>query len=115
MQVHRHQRNLDKALRRLEEETEICPADKRLIASFSKNRLARGCGRLRIVKCIYSLRYFARRLKMPFEQATKEDLIGLVEEIENRDYAENTKYDHKIVLKIFYKWLKGNDDVFHLK
>ena len=111
-EVHRHQRNLDLALCRLEKERGVCPENKRLIASFSKNRLARGTGRLRIVKCIYSLRYLARWLKKPFDTATKDDLIELTGEIENYDYSDNTKYDHKVVLKIFYKWLKGNDEAF---
>ncbi|MFA4983171.1 MAG: tyrosine-type recombinase/integrase [Candidatus Micrarchaeia archaeon] len=112
LSVHKHQKNLEQALRRLGEEKGICPENKRLIASFSKNRLARGCGRLRIVKCIYSLRYLAKWLKKPFDKATKEELIELTGEIENYNYSENTKYDHKVVLKIFYKWLKGNDEEF---
>jgi len=32
--------------------------------------------------------------------------------LEEKPYAEYTKYDFKIVLKMFYKWLKGNDEEF---
>ncbi len=37
-------------------------------------------------------------------------MIALVGNLERSDYAEHTKYDLKVMLKMFYKWLKGNDE-----
>jgi len=110
--IHRHQRNIEMAYGLLERDANVSPQNKKVILSFSKMRLAKGSGRLRVVKCVYCLRYLAKWLKKPFEEATKEDIIGLVGEIESQKYSENTKYDIKVVLKIFYKWLRGNDEIY---
>jgi len=110
--VHKSQKNFEQATARLDKDREVCAENKKLILSFSKVRLAKGSSRLRVVKCLYCLRFLSHWLKKPFDKATKDDLIELVGEIERTDYAENTKYDFKIVLKMFYKWFKGNDEEF---
>ena len=52
-------------------------------------------------------------MKKPFFKATKDNLIALVGELNSiSKYSEHTKYDFKVVLKMFYKWLKGNDEFF---
>ena len=47
-----------------------------------------------------------------FRQATQDDLLDLVSLIDAKNYAEYTKYDFKVVLKMFYKWLLGKDEDF---
>ena len=111
-EMHRPQKSIADAVRRVEEDTEVCARNKAIILDFSKIRLAKGIGRLRVVKCTYCLRYLAKWLGKPFDEASKEDLLKLVGEIENKGYSENSKYDFKVVLKLLYKWLKGNDEVF---
>ena len=32
--------------------------------------------------------------------------------IEKRDYSAWTKHDYKVIIKRFYKWLKGNDETY---
>src|SRR3989339_1522256 len=51
-------------------------------------------------------------LNKPFGQADKENIISLMGELEATKYAEHTKYDFKVVLKMFYRWLLGNDEDF---
>ena len=46
----------------------------------------------------------------PFEEATKDDIVELIAKIERRNYAEWTKHDYKVILRKFYKWLRGTDD-----
>ncbi len=111
-EVHKSMKNFEQSCARVEKDDEVSPENKKLILSFSKMRLAKGSSRLRVVKCMYGLRFLSHWLKMPFEQATKNDLIELIGEIERQDYAENSKYDFKVILKMFYKWLKGNDETF---
>jgi len=111
-EVHKSMKNFEQSCDRLERDELVCPENKKLILSFSKMRLAKGSSRLRVVKCMYGLRFLSHWLKKPFERATKNDLIELVGEIERQDYAENSKYDFKVILKMFYKWLKGNDETF---
>ncbi len=83
---------------------------KKLIGEFGKIRLAKGSTKLRVVKCMWCLRSMAKWLNKDFSEATKEDLINLVNEIDTKGYADHTCYDLKIVLKLFYKWLLGNDE-----
>jgi len=109
---HRSMKDFEAACRRVEQDKQVCPENKQAILDFCRARLARGSSRLRVVKCAYCLRFLAHWLKMTFAQASKNDLISLVGELEQQDYAEYTKYDFKIVLKLLYKWLKGNDETF---
>jgi len=110
--IHKHQGKVDLAFARVERDEAVCTENKQAIYGFSKTRLAKGSSRLRVVKCAYCLRFLARWLKKPFEEATKDELVNLVGELENKPYAEYTKYDFKVVLKMFYKWLKGGDEEF---
>jgi len=47
-----------------------------------------------------------------FDAATKSDIEDLVFKIERSDYSPWTKRDYKVVLKRFYRWLKGNDEEY---
>ena len=51
-------------------------------------------------------------LDKDFKKATQNDLLNLVSALDMKDYSEYTKYDFKIVLKTFYKWLLGEDEEF---
>ncbi len=82
------------------------------IENFALMRLAKGSGKLRVVKCMYCVCLLAQWLNKDFSKATKTDLIRLVTDIDSKNYAEYTRYDFKIVLKMFYKWLFGKDEEF---
>ncbi len=114
--LYNYPRRLELAIVNLNKEQAVCEENKQAIISFSKGRLARGSGHGRVAKVVYCLRFWASWLKKPFGHATKDDLISLVGGLEtNPKYAEHTKYDFKIVLKMFYKWLEGNDETFPQK
>ena len=112
LELYDYPRRLELCLEHLRKEKGIGEENIREIEMFSKIRLAKGSGYGRVAKVVYCIRFLARWLGKPFREATKDDLIALVGELETKDYAEYTKYDFKIVLKMFYKWLKGNDEVF---
>jgi site-specific recombinase XerD/ribosomal protein L40E len=109
--MYKSQTDFSKAMERLNA-SKLSAKTKRQIADFSKIRLAKGSGKLRVVKCMYCLRYLAEWLNKDFSQATKNDLIRLATEIDSKQYSDYTKYDFKIVLKMFYKWLLGKDEEF---
>jgi len=102
--------DLDAALARLEKDEAVLPQNRQLILKFANTWLAKGFTKVRVVKLVYCLRRLSGWLGKPFGQATKEDIITLVGSIESKEYAENTKYDFKVILKMFYKWLKGDDE-----
>jgi integrase/ribosomal protein L40E len=111
--LYNYPRRLELAIANLSKDQTVCEENKKGIVSFSKGRLAKGSGHGRVTKVVYGLRLLARMLKKPFAEATKDDLVTLVGEFEsNPDYSEYTRLDYKIILKMFFKWLKGNDEVF---
>ena len=110
--VHRSQANIDLAYGRVEKDAAVCAKNKQLIFSFSRDRLAKGVGRMRMTKCIYCLRFMARWHKTPFDKATKDSLMQLVNMVDAQPYAPASKHDFKTILKMFFKWLKGNDEAF---
>lgn len=109
--LYNYPRRMENAIANMEKDGKVGQKNREAIISFCKVRLARGSGHGRVAKVIYCLRNMAVWLNKPFDQATKDDLIAMIGGLEsNAHYSESTKYDYKIVLKIFYKWLKGNDE-----
>jgi len=111
--LYNYPRRLELAIGHLNRDQAVCEENRKAIISFSKGRLARGSTHGRAAKIVYCLRFLAKWLKKPFRKATKEDLVALIGELEsNQNYSEYTRLDYKIVLKMFYKWLKGNDETY---
>ena len=105
----------EQALDKLREEKEVCKENMNAIISFCEVKLAKGTTYGRVAKTVYCLRFLAKWLKKPFKKATKNDLVALIGDLERKDYAAHTKYDFKVILKMFYKWLEGKDEVFPKK
>jgi integrase/ribosomal protein L40E len=110
--IHRCQSDIDAAYRRLDEDRGVCAKNRELIHAFARERLAKGVGNLRMAKCVYCLRYLARWNKTPFEDATKESVLGLVVAINSKELSPASKSDFRAVLKLFFKWYKGNDETY---
>ena len=111
--LYNYPKRLEQAINKLNNDGLVCEQNKQAIIAFSKVRLAQGSSHGRVAKVVYCLRFLAKWLKKPYLEATKDELISLIGDLEsNPKYAEYTKYDFKIVLKMFYKWLKGNDEEF---
>lgn len=102
---------LKSEIERMNNEVRISQVNKCDILSFSKIRFAKGSGHGRVAKVVYCMRCWAKWLGKPFREATKDDLVKVVGELEHARYSEYTRYDLKIVLKMFYKWLEGNDEI----
>lgn len=112
LELYDYPRRLELSLQKLRKQKGIGKENIEDITAFANIRLAKGSGHGRVAKVIYCLRFLAIWFGKPFRLATKDDLIFLVGELEKKEFAEHTKYDFKIVLKMFYKWLKGNDEIF---
>ena len=107
--MYKSQTNFEQELGRLNA-SGLHSKTKKQIEDFARIRLAKGSSKLRVVKCMYCIRYLAGWLNKDFSKATKTDLIRLVTEIDSKNYSDYTRYDFKIVLKMFYKWLLGKDE-----
>ena len=64
-----------------------------------------------MVKYLQTLRNLSQLLGKPFLKATKEDFVELVSKIErNPEWTDWTKHDFKVILRRYYRWLKGLND-----
>jgi integrase len=102
---------LESRLKRLKE-SDISARNKELILKFHDNCFAEGLTVRRTLVYASYLPRLAAILGKDFDKATKEDLQHLVAQIERSDYAERSKYDLKVVIKKFYKWLLGNNEFY---
>lgn len=109
MDFHTYGARINSALRIIENGnlTESNRAD---LLEFYEFLVANGLSRGRILKYLYHLLKIGAWLEKPFKEATKKDIIKLVQIIETQDYTAHTKHDYKIVVKRFYQWLRNSDD-----
>jgi len=112
--VHNYKRRLEIALRKVDESN--IPEDaKKDIFDFNQYSLAKGLTNSRMVKYIYNLILAAELLGKSFTEATKEDLVRVVNQVLQKDWADHTKHDFNVIMKRFYKWLEGGDEEYPQK
>jgi len=88
----------------------IDPTTKKSILEFYYDSLARGLTKARLVKYLYILFRIATLLKKPVAKTTKNEISNFVQKLEGKKYSEWTKHDYKVILKIFYRWLRKTEE-----
>ncbi len=83
--------------------------NKEAILRYYKQCLADGLSLARILKMIGTIRVLSVMLDKRFEKASKEDIVQLVADIEERPISPWTKHDLKVIFKQFFRWFKGKD------
>ena len=109
--VYNYPRTLERELNKLKTDS-FGKENSETLLRFHRQLEAEGLGIARIVKNLSTLRLIASLLNKPFNEATKDDITDFVAKIEQRDYSEWTKHDYKVILKKFYKWLRGCEDEY---
>lgn len=89
---------------------ELGEENKQLLLKYMRDMKVNNLKGSRICKVISHLRPLGRELGKSFERADEEDVKDMVAWIHDRDLADPTKRDYKVVLKSFYKWLQGNGE-----
>ncbi|MFH8080465.1 MAG: site-specific integrase [Candidatus Aenigmatarchaeota archaeon] len=100
-------RSLEKDIERIKNFS-ICEENKQLIFKFFNLLNANGFRKATLRNVLWALSTIAKILNKPFTEATKEDIIAVVSEVENRYGSEKSKTAIKCELKRFYKWLKNS-------
>ena len=109
--IYDYERQLTAGLRLLRKE-KISKRNKSLILKFQQYGILQNLSKPRIIRYLTTLRLLAGYLKKDFDKATKRDIEKLVKIIQERDSSVETKRLFKVMLKRFYKWLKGKDDEY---
>lgn len=109
LEIYNYERTIKSALNRLKH-SKIGQKNKDAILNFYKDCLPRGLSKARILKYLCTLETISKLYTKAFETSTKNDIAELVRKIEERDYSDWTKHDFKVVIKIFFRWLRKTDD-----
>jgi len=107
-EIYHYQRRLECARARLIS-SNLDEESKQKVLEFHKDSLIRGIGKGRLVKYLFTLRYLGLLLGKPFSSSKKEDIAELIGRIEEKDLSPWTKHDFKVILKLFYRWLRKTE------
>ena len=108
--IHNRRHRFDLALRNLEQDPLICQENKAHIQRFVAFCRANNLTVERQLIYLQKLTLLARLHKAPFDRATKDSIVNLMDRVKKRGLAEWTYHTYCVVLKRFYKWLRGTDD-----
>ena len=110
--IYNRERRYERRKEWLEETKTISEKNKQMIQKFCSSCHATGMGKLRIVKYMVYLPKIGQMLDKDFDKVTKEDVQGLMNEVQEKKISEATKHDYRVLLKRFYKWLLGDDEEY---
>lgn len=113
--LHNYVGRLEGQLRLLAADKGVGERNKDLIRQYQAECALQGIGRPRQCKNVEVLRTLANKLGKDFDKAEINDLKELVRQIDATDCAAWTKVTKKVVLKRFFKWLKGNNEEYPLE
>lgn len=104
------EKSLEKTLKRVMDNPNIRKKNKEIILKFTDQGASMGYSVKRVLKYVQYLSKLSIPLNVDFEKAGSDDLKRLAFEIDRMYSNEYTKYDAKVMLKRFYKWLNGDED-----
>lgn len=106
--IYNYERKLGNVLKKIERSS-ICRKDKNLLLDFYKECLTKGLSKPRIIKHLHTIEKIAILFGKPLEAVTRSDVAHLIRRLGEKDYSEWTKRDYKVILKVFYRWLRKTD------
>ncbi len=109
VEIYPYSKRIERLLTKIKN-SRIDVATKKCISEFYYDSLTRGLSKGRLLKYLYVLFRVATFLNKPLTKATKEDIANFIRKLESKNYSEWTKHDYKVVLKIFYRWLRKTDE-----
>src|SRR3990170_814629 len=102
-------KRLERALERIGSRTDLPDGAVGRILDFHRHCVASGLSPARVLRYLNDLPKLALLLGKPFDQATRQDIERVLQEIEKSDYAPQTKLDFRKSVKKFYKWTNGGE------
>lgn len=76
---------------------------------FYQDYLSQGYSLARKIKYLTILKSISKQLSKPFHMVTRQDIAIWVSRLEGSNYSEPTKRDYKVILKVFFRWLKKSE------
>ena len=109
--LYRSVESLEKGLKTLASSTDHRKEDIEDITNFVNDISAQGVKPVRLFKYVYVLRKLSTWVNIPMRNCRKYELMELVRKIDSTtSYSDWTKYDRKVILKRFYRWINGDEE-----
>ena len=109
--IHHYDKRLERALSDLREDNSLLEDNKNTILSYVLYREAQGLSIPRQVHYIFTITKLSTLLENKcFQDATKNDLVNVISQIERNYTSFETKRTEKECMKCFYRWLKGGEE-----
>lgn len=113
--IHDFERQDELYLRKLKQ-LKISKRNLDTILKFRDACLLNGMSKARIVRYLRFFIFLFSFFNKDLDKATKEDIEKIVARINAKESLSLvTKHDCKVIIKRFYKWLKGNDEEYPLE
>ncbi|MGC9444517.1 MAG: tyrosine-type recombinase/integrase [Candidatus Methanospirareceae archaeon] len=114
--IHNYARKRERMVNALHRSA-LAEEDKALIERFVNYKAAEGIGIPRQEKYLRILRSIGTRHLngRTYSSLTKDDLVQIISEIERRELTAWTKYDYRLLLKTFLKWVGKTDEIEWIK
>ena len=103
---------LERWIKRIHTELQDQESDKQDILKFVTYLQEKDKSILWIVRCITALLQLKKEIRKPFSQVTKDDIKKLFEWMNNKEYKASTHEKFRVILKVFYKVVYGNNEIY---
>ncbi|MFH1751391.1 MAG: site-specific integrase [archaeon] len=108
--IYHSAKQLERGLTLLTVENGFRKQDVKDILDYLNEMSALGIKPIRLKKQLYVLRALSRIIKKPFRKCNKQDLMELTRKIDAvKEHRDWTKYDRRVVLKRFYRWMNNGE------
>jgi integrase/recombinase XerD len=101
---------LEATMVRLQKDSGLLPETRSDILGFHRSIVTEGLSLPRQVKYAGTLRLIFSGSRKPARQWTREDIDEFVMKVETGNYSAWTRRDYRVVLRRFYRWLRGTDE-----
>jgi integrase len=103
---------IESVKRKISASDQICEKNRQLIFNFCEHRRLQGLSNLRILFYLNRFWNIARYTTKPFDGMDRHDMETIVDRVQNSGFSPRTVADHLTVIKTFWKWLEGKDEIY---
>jgi len=107
MDIHNYKGRFGRTLVRLDADKEISVGNREIIHKFKDNCLCRNISYGKLDAYLFYLMKFTKMLDKPIGDASKEDIMKVMADLNQTDYSEETKVCFKIVIRKVYQMVRG--------
>lgn len=125
--IHRQEQKVKSFYKKVKESS-MCDENKEHICNFFNHCQSSGLSPARLSKTLWQMRIIGETAGKDLKDCTKEDVERIIITLMNKDkigqngkeeidkkLSPSTIYDYKVMIKKFWKWLKGNGIVYPIE